>query len=45
MVLEKDDFATFDSAQIKSLHAVGKLVETNGATWVKSFDELLNVLK
>lgn len=39
-----DGDKTFDEAQIKSLNAVGKMVERNGAIWVKDIIELLRML-
>ena len=43
-ILNKDDKSEFDEDQLKSLNAIGKMVEENGATWVKDFDELGTVL-
>lgn len=34
----------FDEGMLKSLTAVGRMVEDNGATWIKNFDDLPNFL-
>lgn len=41
---ETDDDKSFDFGQIRSLTQVGKMVETNGAKWCKTYDELLFTL-
>lgn len=40
-ILKKNEF---DKSQIKSLEKVGIMIEKNGGTWVKSFDELPSYL-
>jgi hypothetical protein len=39
-----DEGDVFNNTQIKSLNAVGKMVETNGGFWAKDVEELLNKL-
>ena len=38
----KDEYSasSFTDAQIKSLNAIGKLVESNGGTWCESLDDI-----
>lgn len=43
-ILEEDSDERFTAHQLKALHAVGKLVESNGAYWAKSEEELLSEL-
>lgn len=40
----QDEDDSFTPHQIKSLEAVGRLVESNGATWVHTWDELAAAL-
>ena len=42
--LKEDDNKSFDKGQIKSLNAVGSLVQNNGAKWFKTLDEISNYL-
>lgn len=39
-----DEFDTFTPHQVKSLNQVGKLVESNGATWCKTWSDLVDHL-
>lgn len=39
--LEEEHGKTFSPVQLKSLESVGKMVEDNGATWFRSFEELI----
>ncbi len=43
-MLPMDGGETFSGFQIKSLQAVGKMVERNGARWCKSVEEVLEYL-
>lgn len=38
--IEKDGGASFSPFQLKSLNAVGKMVDLNGGKWAKNFDEI-----
>ncbi len=40
----KDGDSEFDKAQIKSLKAVGKMIEDNVALWFKKYSELVEYL-
>lgn len=42
--LEKDEKDTFFISQIKSLNAVGEMVERNGGKWFKTLDDVINYL-
>jgi hypothetical protein len=42
--LPEDEGLVFDPVQLKSLRAVGQLVEKAGGKWAKDLDELLNLL-
>ena len=41
---ESDGTDTFSTVQIKSLKQVGKLIQSNGATWCQTYEELINKL-
>ena len=43
-ILNEDDGKKFSNFQIKSINAVGKMVNTNGAIWLKSIDEVVEHL-
>lgn len=43
-MMDNDDDAKFTPHQIKSLKAVGKMVEKNGAKWFKTLDEVVEFL-
>jgi len=40
--LEEEQGKTFSAVQLKSLESVGKMVESNGGRWFRSFDELVD---
>ena len=40
----RDGEAAFSEHQVKSLNAVGKMIQENGATWEKEFDHLADRL-
>lgn len=42
--LAHDQSVSFDEDQLKSLRAVGKMVEANGGTWCKTYNDLVNKL-
>jgi hypothetical protein len=42
--IENDGEDKFTSDQLKSLKAVGKMVEINGGRWFKNLDELITFL-
>ncbi len=42
--MDRDGDCAFNRHQVKSLNAVGRMVESNGAKWFKSFDELVTFL-
>jgi hypothetical protein len=43
-ILGVDGNEEFDKAQIKSLEAVGSMVERHGGIWVKHFDDLPQII-
>jgi len=43
-ILYKDEQDEFTAFQMKSMKAVGKMVEKNGGRWLKSLDELIEYL-
>lgn len=43
-VLSQDDDKEFSDFQVKSLSAVGKMVEINGGVWLKSLDAVVEFL-
>ncbi len=43
-ILEKDRRKKFTAFQLKSLHAIGKMVVKNGGKWLKSLDEVVTYL-
>ena len=43
-ILYVDGNEEFDKAQIKSLEAVGSMVERHGGIWVKHFDDLPQII-
>lgn len=44
LILEADDAHIFESAQLKSLRQVGKMVRANGARWFEHENDLLDFL-
>ena len=42
--LSEDEGKAFTPHQIKSLQAVGKMINTNGGIWFKSFDDVVEFL-
>ncbi len=43
-VVEEDEGKTFSPHQVKSLKAVGKMVQSNGARWFESLDQAVSFL-
>ncbi|MFW6219665.1 MAG: nucleoside 2-deoxyribosyltransferase domain-containing protein [bacterium] len=43
--LEEDGDDVFDESQLKSLDAVGKMIERNGSKYYKNIDDVINYLK
>ena len=43
-IMEEEEGQSFSEHQLKSLKAIGKLVEKNGGRWSKTFEELITWL-
>lgn len=43
-ILKEDGDKKFSNFQIKSINAVGKMVKKNGATWLRTIDEVVKHL-
>ena len=43
-ILTNDGGEKFSAFQLKSLHAVGKIIENNGGKWFKNLDDVANYL-